>query len=277
MHVKLAAPLFILRHACETDLMGVLEQIAALGFDGVEFLGMGFFHNDPQKVRAKLDALGLQGMGNHVDYRFFDADLTAVIDAHKAVSCEFLTVSGVPAECMPGNGKYAEAVEKITAWGRACKAAGMQLLYHNHAVELRTRIGTQYLYEAIIDAIPEDALALEPDLGWMAIGGADTAYFLTKYRDRSPVLHFKDYFATDASLLENVSGLEGKRGGADCGYFEFRPTGYGIMNYPALLQRCMACQPKWIVIDHDLAYERDTYDDLRISLEYTKNLLKHFA
>jgi len=57
---KLAAPLFILRQECAEDLMGVLERLAALGFDGVEFLGL--FGHEPEAIRKKLDELY---NGNH--------------------------------------------------------------------------------------------------------------------------------------------------------------------------------------------------------------------
>jgi len=50
-------------------------------------------------------------------------------------------------------------------------------------------------------------------------------------------------------------------------------VGYGILNFPGLLNKIKACEPKWLLADHDLAYERDSYFDLKISLEYMKNLI----
>ncbi len=35
--IRMASPLYILREACARDLFGVLERLADLGFDGVEF------------------------------------------------------------------------------------------------------------------------------------------------------------------------------------------------------------------------------------------------
>ena len=64
------------------------------------------------------------------------------------------------------------------------------------------------------------------------------------------------------------------RGGADRGHFEFRPTGYGVLNLPKLMPLCLDCEPAWFVMDHDLAYERDPYEDLKLSLDYTRALLK---
>jgi len=38
--IRIASPLFILREACKKDLFAVLEHLAVLGFDGVEFLSL---------------------------------------------------------------------------------------------------------------------------------------------------------------------------------------------------------------------------------------------
>ena len=88
----------------------------------------------------------------------------------------------------------------------------------------------------------------------MSIGSADPAYYLEKYKDRSPVIHFKDYMPAGDS-------------------FQFRPTGYGIMNNAELYATSLSCNPEWYIMDHDCAYERDIYFDLAISLEYFKNLM----
>ena len=64
-----------------------------------------------------------------------------------------------------------------------------------------------------------------------------------------------------------------QRGTAERGHFEFRPTGYGVLNLPRLMPLCLRCHPEWFVMDHDLAYERDIYSDLKLSLDYVRGLL----
>lgn len=109
----------------------------------------------------------------------------------------------------------------------------------------------------ILDNTRPETLALEPDLGWMEVGGGDCAWYLATYRDRCPVIHLKDYYSSDNSKLGRVRDFVPARGGADRGHFEFRPTGYGVLNLPKLMPLCLSCEPTWFVMDHDLAYERD--------------------
>jgi len=47
------------------------------------------------------------------------------------------------------------------------------------------------------------------------------------------------------------------------------------MNNAGLYALSLQCDPlpEWVVMDHDCAYERDSYFDLKISLEYFKNLM----
>ena len=133
----------------------------------------------------------------------------------------------------------------------------MKLLFHNHAEELKNKINGKDVLENIFDSVRPDLLYCEPDLGWISIGGADPAYYLKKYKNRCPVIHFKDYINTNDGFL-------------------FRPTGYGIMNNAELYALSLTANPlpEWYVMDHDCAYERDSYYDLKISLEYFRNLIE---
>ena len=58
------------------------------------------------------------------------------------------------------------------------------------------------------------------------------------------------------------------------GCFEFRPVGYGVLNIARLMPLCLACRPDWLVMDHDMAYDRNPYGDLKLSLDYTRDLLR---
>jgi sugar phosphate isomerase/epimerase len=252
---KIGSPLFILREECKKDLMHVLDRLALLGFDGVEFLGL--FGFKPGDIRKKLDDCGLRAVGDHVPYSEFADETNKVIEERAELGCGFITLSGPDADGMPGGSAYPRTIETIQRIGEAVNRAGMKLLYHNHAEELRQKVGEKTVLEHLLDDTPADCLYLEADLGWMQIGGANPAYYLKKYKNRCPVVHFKDYMPYD-----NPEG------------FIFRPTGYGVMDnvtlYLATLQ--LEQTPEWYIMDHDNAYERDIYGDLKLSLEFFRNL-----
>lgn len=269
--IKMASPLYILREQCAVDLFSVLRRLKALGFEGVEFLG--FFGHAANDVRRCLDELGLQALGNHVPYQSFLQNIRGTLDFHAAVGCRYLTIGDWGASGFPGSPNWERTLAGLAQMGEQAQKYGITLLYHNHDFELSRRVDGRELLDAILSAAPRQYLSFEPDLGWIEIGGGSCEDYLARYADRCPVIHLKDYYSTDRSRHGDVRDFLPQRGGAERGFFEFRPVGYGVLNLPRLLPLCLRCSPEWFVMDHDLAYERDSFADLKLSLEYVKTLL----
>lgn len=264
-NIKMASPLYIVREDCQRDLAGVLQKLAQIGFDGIEFLG--FFGHSAQEVRQMLEENHLEALGNHVPYAELLADTEGILAFHEAVGCRYLTVADLPLQDMAA---VSAALDDLA---RKAKQHGIRLLYHNHDQELIEKTDRQENLSFLMDHTRPETLALEPDLGWIAIGGGDPAHYLRTYASRCPVIHLKDYYTSDHAKLGRVREFVPARGTAERGHFEFRPTGYGVLNLPLLMPLCLACDPEWFVMDHDLAYERDSYADLKLSLDYTRSLL----
>lgn len=260
--IKMASPLYILREECAKDLAGVLKKLAEIGYDGIEFLG--FFGHGAAEVKAMLDENGLEALGNHVPYNELKADPDGIFDFHKAVGCHYLTVADLPLE------NFGEVAATLKVLAQKAGERNICLLYHNHDQELIEKTDG---VENLAWIMNHTDLFLEPDLGWIEIGGGDPAWYLEKYVSRCPVIHLKDYFTTDHKKLGRVREFVPARGGEERGHFEFRPTGYGVLNLPKLMPLCLDCDPEWFVMDHDLAYERDSIFDLKLSLDYVRNLL----
>jgi len=75
--MKIGSPLFILREECKKDLMGVLDRLAEIGYDGVEFLSL--FGHSPVDIRKKMEALELTAVGDHVPYIEFSDNTDKVV------------------------------------------------------------------------------------------------------------------------------------------------------------------------------------------------------
>lgn len=270
-NVKMASPLYILREQCATDLFSVLRKLKDIGFDGVEFLG--FFGHGADEVRRCLDDLAFRALGNHVAYQSFLHDIHGTLDFHAAVGCAYITIGDLGAAGFPGSPTWNQTLDGLIQINEQAQKYGITLLYHNHDTELIDHVDGQALLDAILSSTPKQVLSFEPDLGWIEIGGGNCAEYLTRYADRCPVIHLKDYYSADNAKLGFVRDFLPQRGSAERGYFEFRPTGYGVLNLPRLMPLCLSCAPEWFVMDHDLAYERDSFADLKLSLDYVKTLL----
>lgn len=269
--IRYGSPTFLFREVCKRDLLGVLTGIANCGFEGVELFGM--FGYDPKDIKTRCDEIGLQVMCDHIPYEEFTADPQRIIRDRAILGSPYITIDCLPQDKLPGAPNFSEAVEQIERIGGLCKQAGMTLLYHNQGFDLIDRVDGKPALEVLLDTISADYLSFQPDLGWITLGGGNPAYYLEKYRDRCPIVHMKDYYASGPLLLRTASVLGYERGGAEYANFEFRPTGYGIMNFAELMPDILACRPDWIVADHDLSYERDEFADLKASLEYVRKLV----
>ena len=251
--IKIASPLFILRHECEKDLFRVLDRLQGLGFDGVEMLG--FFGHEPDVIARHLRGADWRAMGNHVPCAEFEADFQKVLGDHLTIGASYISIQ-LDRPRLPGGELYRDTLDNIETWSHALAKQGITLLFHNHAGEFYITDNNQTALKRLLTDAP--SLKLEPDLGWIGIAGEDPAEYLRLYADRSPVLHFKDYY---------------KAPGAPANDYTFRPTGYGIIRYPELIGLALACEPEWIVTDHDDAYEHDIYHELSLSLNYVRELI----
>lgn len=268
---RLATPIFLVREQAEKDLFTVIKKLGELGFDAFE-MG-GFYGNDPEKIRRAAEASHLEILMDHVPYVEFETDLENVITTRKALGSKYISICKIPEDKYPGGISFKEGLRFINKVAEKVKNAGMTLQYHNHGFDFMGKIDGKYPIEHILDGVPAGLLHHMPDIGWCVLGGGEPLYMLEKYVDRCKVIHMKDYYAEGPVLLKTAHELNGRRGGEAYCNFEFRPTGYGVVNFPAMMKQIMMCEPEWITTDHDGSYCGKEYQELRISREYTEHLL----
>lgn len=273
---RLATPIFLVREQAERDLLAVIKELGELGFEAFEMGGL--YGYDPEIIREAAEASHLEILMDHVPYQEFESNLEYVIASRKALGSKYISICKIPEDKYPGGKDFADGLRFINHVAEAVKKAGMTLQYHNHGFDFMTRIDGKYPIEHILDGIEPELLQHMPDIGWCILGGGDPVYMLEKYSERCKVIHMKDYYAEGPVRLKTAHELEGRRGGEGFYHFEFRPTGYGIVNFPGMMKKIMLCEPEWITTDHDVSYCGNEYQELLISRQYTENLLSlHFG
>lgn len=250
-HSKLGCGTYILREEANIDLHSVLKALSGIGYEGVEFVGL--FGCSAGEIRSMLDELNIAAIGDHVPVHDFFMDSQRIFDDHLLMGCRYITLASSPDDAQKRDGEAEDIYRLFSDAARAIRRAGMTPLYHNHDFDMR---GDAPFVQRLLDAVPD--LSFEPDVGWMLFAKKDPIRFLRAYKDRCPVIHLKDFCFEN---LEEQTGIV------------FKPTGYGIVNTPAMISDCMACHPEWLMVDHDCAYNRSSYQDLKISYEFVKNLL----
>ena len=266
--------LYTVRDDMAKDFKGTLQQVKALGYDGVEFAGL--FGQNPADIKAWCAELGLNPISAHVPLAEMLEDIDKVIADYKTIGCEYIVVPYVTEERRPGGELFKQMVEEIRAIGAKCKEAGLVLLYHNHDFEFQKtetgEIGLDYLYANV----PADLLQTELDQCWLKYAGQDPVAYLEKYSGRSPIVHLKDYYASgeqkeDPYALIGLNEGEKKENKA----FEFRPLGYGVQDIPSIIEASKKAGSKWFIVEQDQpSLGKTPMECAGMSMEYLKSLKK---
>ena len=245
----IALQLFTVRDHFERDVAGTLEQVAQMGYDGVEFAG--FFGVPADEMKAMLERVGLRAVCTHTSLERFQADLEGELDYAAALGMRYVALPAMPKDMHPGQPQQREGWDWIRRIGQAAKDKGLKLLYHNHNFEFVREADGSYALDAMYAAIPADILATELDCCWIKVAGEDPAAYVRKYADRCPIVHLKD-----------IKSLEP---------FAFAEVGGGLQDIPSIIAAAEQSGAEWLVVEQD-RWEMDSLDSARISRENLRKL-----
>jgi inosose dehydratase len=246
-----------------------IEQIAAVGYPGIQLLGNVLKeHPDPKTLEAalaahKLTFVALSSGGTQLD----PAKEKAMLEEHtqhakylQAAGGKYLQVIGA------GNPKNAAANWTaadykrqgylLTEIGKRAAEYGIQTGFHNH---MNTIGQAPEATDAILDAADPKYVKLELDVAHYLQGGGDPAAAVRKYKRRLLFLHLKD---TKPSST---------RGG-----YEFAELGQGRVDFKALLAALHETHFRgWGIVELDgerPGSTRTPEESARMSKEYLESL-----
>lgn len=185
----LSVQLWSVRDFVKKDFNGTLKQLSALGFKGVEFAGdYGPYENNPAKLKALLDSLGLKVSGVHVSF----ADLKPQ-NLHKNLL--FYKVIGAKYVIVPWDERawssdgVDKLVKELNDLVEPLANYGMQIGFHNHDKEFNSFRNETYWDHIAKNTSPQVLLQL--DVGWVNFAGKDAIEYVKKYSGRTLTTHYK--------------------------------------------------------------------------------------
>lgn len=275
MSFKLGYQVYSAREEAEKDLLKVLRQIKTMGYDGVEFAG--FYGHTAQEVKAMLDETGLMAISSHVPFQSIEADMFGTIAYHQAIGCQFIAVPYLDEASRPGAPGFARTLKAIYKFGRLCREAGIDLLYHNHDFEFE-KLSGQYGLDFLYDAVPAEYLKTELDTCWVKVAGECPVDYIRKYAGRCPVVHLKDFVGGKQrgealyALIQADGSDDRTVAEAEQPAFDFRPVGYGVQDIPAIIRAGLASGAGWFIVEQDRSSERPPLDAAKMSCDYVRGL-----
>ncbi len=244
--IPIALQLYSVRRDCAQNFDAILEQVAAMGFEGVEFAGYYDYANKAAELNKRLDALKLKAAGTHISLETMQGDaLKSTIEFHQAIGCRFLIVPGNPAFTDPEKSKaLADTFNQLAA---TLKPLGMFCGYHNHTGEFK-KDGDKTFWDLFAERTSEDVI-LQQDCGWTLAAGFDPAAYVLKYPGRTRTTHIKPTVRTQDTDKKAMVGQDS-------------------VDWPAVLAACASKGgTEWFVV------EQETYPDGKSPMDCTRESL----
>ncbi|GEM85944.1 sugar phosphate isomerase/epimerase family protein [Meiothermus granaticius] len=240
MHPPIGLQVYSLREALAQDFYGTLEQVAQMGYTGVELFG-----NLPPipELKPRLEELGLEVAGRHASLDQLTAGVEPFLEEVRALGAKYLVCAWSKA-----NPTWAQNADSLAELAEHTQRAGLRLLYHNHDHEIREGFAGSTALDYLLSR--SEALGAELDIAWLHAGGADPVTYLRRYAARAPLLHLKDV----------------RKGGQG---WETVELGMGEVNLKAALAQTTGAE--WLLIEQD--HSPDPLGSARRNLEWLKRHL----
>ena len=228
--IPVALQLYTVRESAARDFLGTLDQVAAIGYTGVELAGNGPL--TPLQFRAKLDALAITVAGSHVALARLENELDAVIAECQTLQCPTIVCPVLPAERRNEAG-FRQLATSLNQIGQRVTASGLHLCYHNHAFEFETEIDGVAAYDWLMANTDPTLVGIEIDAFWVQKAGRDPASYIQQYSGRVRLVHLKD-MTNDAEQT-------------------FAPVGTGSVDFTPIFAASEAGGAQWYIVEQDRA------------------------
>ena len=194
----------------EPQAVSTLLRIREAGYDGLEF-NRFMIHPTPWLVRlltraagmpagrgGKLDwpdllrKSGLTALSLHADLGSLEREPEAVAAEADALGTDTVVITGMYRFDYSDETAVRELAGRLNKAGGMLKGYGVDLLYHNHNVELlQVRPGLR-AYDILIEETDPSAVNFEFDSYWFTEGGADAKAWMRRLGSRMKLWHVTD-------------------------------------------------------------------------------------
>ena len=221
----ISVQLYTVRELAKTDFIGVLKEIASIGYKGVEPAGL--HGQKPEEIRKVLDDLGIVCSSAHGKLATKD-NLAEVVETAQALGYKHI-VSGWKREDWTSLDGVKRAADAYRQAGDLLKPHGLRMAYHNHWWEMND-IDGECALERFYELAPD--VTAQIDVYWASnFGRVDVQALIKRLAKRTPMLHLKD-----GPLVEGQPHTA---------------VGAGKMDIPACVEAADPNVLQWLIVELD--------------------------
>jgi sugar phosphate isomerase/epimerase len=199
--IPIGVQLYTVRSLMQRDFDRTLAEVAAIGYEEVEFAG--YFGRTPSQVRDALRRHGLAAPSTHIALPADDAAWARTLDEAKEIGHQWVVVAWLDEAMRSSPNDWARVADRFNHLGTLANRAGLRFAYHNHDFEF-AHVGGSTLFDTLLERTDPTLVAIEMDVYWVTKGGADPIWYLRHYPHRFPMLHLKDATAAPERRMVDV-------------------------------------------------------------------------
>lgn len=193
--IPIGLELYSVRNELTRDLPGTLKEVAAIGYEAVEFYSP-YFEWTPaftKDVRRRLDDLGLRCLSthNHIESFTAGAGLGKAIELNTTLGARQIVLASAPQTTHGIDGWKALAAQ-LTQASEQLQAHGLSAGYHNHQTEWAVLENDQRIMDVLAENTPQQFI-LQLDVGTCLEAGADPVAWIRAHPGRIRSIHLKDW------------------------------------------------------------------------------------
>lgn len=258
--------LYTVRNQMEKDMAGTLRAVAEHGYRQVETGAANL-----AAVKPITDDLGMAVHSSFVDWSMITGrwDLRNAEDRARFESVSFEEFVGqanklglshlVFGYMMKGErtslDDYRTVSDKLNAAGETCRAAGIQLCYHNHAFEFEPMEGSNG-FNILRERLDDSLVKFELDVFWSSLAGVEPVGLMHELGNRMELIHLKDKLAgTPVIYDESTVPTEA-----------FKELGNGIVDIKGVLATAEQYGVTYCMVEQDQS--PDPLASVGMSMEY---------
>jgi sugar phosphate isomerase/epimerase len=253
----LGAQLYTVRNQLPHDAAAVIKAIAQIGYKEVE-IGQP----DIARLMPIIKDAGLTAPSGHYDLALVrgarkDMTWAQAIEQAKTNGLRYMIMSYIPPGDRGNADSYRAIADEMNRAGEACRQAGLQFGYHNHAFEFAGK-GGERPWDILLSRWDPKLVALELDVFWLSVAGNVPSEVIRQQQGKVRLVHLKDKaFGTPVQYNEQVPPSA------------FREVGTGTLDFPAILRACEVAGVEHYIVEQDqtpgnpLSSLRLSYNNLR--------------
>lgn len=201
--------LYTVRDLMKEDPLKTIRDIAAIGYDEVEFAG---YHGvEPSRIKEVLEEVGLRSPATHwmpstlmSGLAPIASELDEALEAAGEIGHSFLVLPWIQGNDSLTLDDYRQIADTANQIGQECQKAGVQLAYHNHDFEFRGIDGVLPM-DLLLSETDPSLVQWEMDFFWVVKGGQRPLDYIDRYPGRISLCHVKD-MSHEGEMVDVGSG-----------------------------------------------------------------------